>query len=40
MDKIFEKSNDLHVVATKIYKKADDIYAYSDSAKTTKIPAA
>lgn len=37
MDSIFEHSNDLHVVARKVYVKVGDAYAYSDSAKTKKI---
>lgn len=40
MDKIFETYDDQHVVATKVYVKTDDAYAYSDSAKTIKIEAA
>lgn len=39
MDKIYERSNDLHVRGTYIYKKANDSYAYSDSATTKKIDA-
>lgn len=40
MEKIFEHSNDLHVVARLIYAKASDSYAYADSAKTEKIDCA
>lgn len=36
MDQIFEKAKDLHVVATKIYLKDNETYAYKDNAKTKK----
>lgn len=39
MDKIYEDYTDLHVAASVIYKKANDAYAYSDSATTEKIDA-
>lgn len=39
MEKIYEQSKDLHVVATVIYVKTADPYAYADSAKTVKIKA-
>lgn len=39
MDKIYERSSDLHVRGTYIYKKANDTYAYSDSGTTKKIDA-
>jgi hypothetical protein len=37
MEKIYEKLDDLHVVARTIYKKSGDSYAYSDSACTKKV---
>lgn len=37
MNKIFEHSKDLHVVATVLYTKDDDTYLYSNSEKTEKI---
>lgn len=40
MNKIYEDAVDLHVVTRLIYKKADDVYAYEDSATTVKIDAA
>lgn len=40
MDKIYEDAKDLHVRGIYIYKKANDDYAYSDSAKTEKIDSA
>ena len=40
MDKIFEQAKDKNVAAIKVYKKANDDYAYSDSGKTAKIKAA
>lgn len=39
MEKIFERSSDLHVAARVIYAKAGDAYAYADSAKAEKIDA-
>lgn len=40
MDRIYEQAKDQHVVAVKVYVKANDAYAYSNSGKTTKITAA
>jgi hypothetical protein len=40
MDKIYNKSVDVHVSARLMYKKTGDAYAYADSAKTVKINAA
>lgn len=40
MNKIFQDSEDQHVVATLVYKKTGDAYAYSDAATTVKINAA
>jgi hypothetical protein len=40
MDKVFERSEDLHVRGTYVYVKAGDAYAYADSATTVKIDAA
>lgn len=39
MEKIFEHSNDLHVVGRVIYAKSADAYAYADADKTVKIDA-
>ena len=39
MTKIYEDAEDLNVVARLVYKKANDAYAYADSAKTVKIDA-
>lgn len=40
MEKIYEQLNDLHVAAVKVYAKANDSYAYYDSAKTIKVSSA
>ena len=40
MNRIFQDSEDQHVVATLVYKKTGDAYAYSDAATTVKINAA
>jgi hypothetical protein len=40
MDKVYEQYGDQHVVATKVYVKTGDAYAYADSNKTVKIKAA
>jgi hypothetical protein len=37
MDKKFQKYEDQHVIATYVYAKTNDAYAYADSAKTVKI---
>lgn len=39
MDQNYERSEDLHIRKTYIYKKTGDVYAYADSAYTTKISA-
>lgn len=40
MDKIFNQAKDKNVATIKVYAKANDAYAYSDSANTKKIDAA
>lgn len=40
MNKIYEKYDDLHVVATRVYAKANDAYVYADAGTTVKIEAA
>lgn len=40
MDKVYETGADQHVVATYVYAKTADAYAYSDAARTVKIKAA
>lgn len=39
MDRIYHHSDTMYVVATKIYVKSGDTYAYADSACKTKIAA-
>lgn len=39
MNRLYEKSEDQHVIATYVYAKTSDPYAYSDAAKTVKIDA-
>jgi hypothetical protein len=40
MDRRFAKYDEQHVLATYVYVKTGDAYAYADSAKTVKIDAA
>jgi hypothetical protein len=40
MNKVYEKSVDLHVRNTYVYVKTGDAYAYADSANTVKIDSA
>lgn len=39
MEKIYDNAKDVHVAARKVYAKASDAYAYSDSECKTKISA-
>jgi hypothetical protein len=37
MNRVYENYTDLHVRATYVYVKTNDVYAYADSGKTVKI---